>query len=343
MSISQQSQNAIKTFLSDHLSGKKLGGHFMFRRVSYVDIFGEPIYSKVIIPTEEPETLSYFDYTDPQNTKLLERNIQIDRARFYGITSKAIMRAEMPAFRGKEIFFDDSTYRNLNVSGLTFQLEHAKPIVPVVGDLLCIFFSNDSCKKRYGREDPYADAWFIASEQFLRAWTAILFDKHEALTKIVPKSTKPEDFESALKSKLFCGNTLMTNTWLKNKLAYENENILFSREESINFYWHLRIENVAKYWVDVWASLVLLSRYGELPTCQNVPNLKNTTGRFEPQRAEWNLPHQFIEKLFAKCGCVMPTPPKIETPSIEKETPKVETPKKKAAIEIVFEINWNDC
>jgi hypothetical protein len=208
-----------------------------------------------------------------------------------------------------------------------------------------------------------------------------MFDIHDALTSLVPKSTHREQREMKLKEKLFSGNRLMTNTWLKTKLAHEQNNEVFPREESIKAYWHLRCDNASRYYVDVFAALVLISRYGELPCASNVPNTKD--GGF--QRIMWNLPTDFVQNLFELSGCKPPEMPVLENPGSEKQLPlpihqeekinylpepkevmmewdiyrnsvtvqthvsnscvtvKVQTPtKKKTSFEIMMELDWAD-
>lgn len=376
--MSTFNNSVIRKFLQNKLSGNHIagGGCFIFRRVGWVSYLINvlPMYTKFTLPNEEPETVSISGMTH----KEVDKSIQIDCESFFGVAEPRFIRGEPFCTQNKEIAFSSSTYRNFDITGLTFGFERVKPITPIEGDLLCIWLSSETCQRNYGDrrnyERPTADAWFITSEQYLRAYTAIMFDMHDALTSLVPKSTPRDQRDLKLKEKLFSGNRLMTNTWLKTKLAHEQNNEVFPREESIKAYWHLRCDNASRYYVDVFAALVLISRYGELPCASNVPNTKD--GGF--QRVMWNLPTDFVEKLFELSGCEPPEMPVLEKPELEKQLPvqqvnhlpepmetliewdvyqnaikvqsnnscvtvKVQTPKKKkTSFEIMMELDWAD-
>lgn len=373
--MSTFNNNVIRKFLQAKLSGAHIsgGGCFIFRRVGRVSYPAnvQPIFMKFTLPNEEPEVVYNMSREE------IDKSIQIDCESFFGVAEPRFIRGEPFCTQNKEIAFSSSTYRNFDVTGLTFGFERVKPITPMEGDLLCIWLSSKTCERNYGDrrnyERPTADAWFIASEQYLRAYTAIMFDMHDGLTSLVPKSTPREQREVKLKEKLFSGNRLMTNTWLKTKLAHEQNNEVFSRETSIKAYWHLRCDNASRYYVDVFAALVLISRYGELPCENNIPNTKD--GGF--QRTMWNLPTDFVQNLFELSGCEPPEMPVLENPcfaTYQQEkvnhlpepmetliewdvyqnaikvqsnnscvTVKVQPPtKKKTSFEIMMELDWAD-
>ena len=292
----------IRNFLSFHLSGKALGGHFVFRRVKSVTFpkSATPVYSKYILPDEEPVAVDSRFITREE----LDKSVRITCSSFGGITDNRLVRSEPGDVYGKQISFSSTTYRTFDVAGLTFNLTRTEPVCPISGDLLCMWFSGDAnlvSKRKYSKV-PTADAWFVASDQHLRAFTAIEHDFHDSLSSIIPKNTTVHEYDSKLKEKLFCGNRLMTNAWLKNKLAHEQNGVAFDRGASIKAYYHLRTDNASKYWVDVWTALVLIARYGELPSFDNVPNTKGG----EYQRTEWHLPEGFVEKLFKICEVELP-------------------------------------
>lgn len=310
-------RSVIRKFLQNKLSGEYLDGFFIFRRAMAVtypkNVY--PIYTKHSLPNEEPKTV----FPSNISRKELEKSIQIDCETFHGITYSRAIRDEPYNIYGKEIAFDASTFRNFDITGLTFSFERVKAITPIDGDLVCIFLSRETCERSYGDnrnyERPVADAWFIVSDQYLRAYTAIMYDVHDALTSLIPKTTTQDQKEEKLKEKLFSGNRLMTNTWLKTKLAHEDNGSVFPREASIEAYWHLRCDNASKYWVDVLASLVLISRYGELPCSTNVPNTKD--GGL--QRKSWNLPESFERNLFNLCKCEYHKAPQYNNCEDKKE------------------------
>jgi hypothetical protein len=365
-------RSVIRKFLQLKLSGKYFDGVFIFRRVMSVTYPKNvsPIYTKYTLPNEEPKTV----FPSSFNRKELEKSIQIDCETFCGIACSRPIRDEPHNIYGKEIAFETSTFRNFDITGLTFSFERVKPVTPIEGDLICIFLPRKACERSYGDnrnyERPIADSWFIVSDQYLRAYTAIMYDVHDALTSLIPKTTSRDQKEEKLKEKLFSGNRLMTNTWLKTKLAYEHNGSVFPRDASIEAYWHLRCDNASKYWVDVLATLVLISRYGELPCSSNVPNTKD--GGF--QRKSWNLPESFERNLFKLCKCEYPEIPQynncedkeglnipceiihstfVSTLELVVEVNAVRncmtirtqtnTPApKKRALDIALEIDWND-
>jgi hypothetical protein len=309
----------IRSFLQHHLSGTALGGTFVFRRVKTVNFpqNSNQIYSKYTLPDEEPEIVSRASISREE----LDKSVRITCSSFRGLTDNRSMREEPSSLYGKCISYSDDTYHKFDVAGLTFELIKSEPIVPISGDLLCAFFSASSFS--HTMRAPVADAWFIASDQHLRALTAIMHDRHDSLASIIAKNTPYEQYDVKLKEKLFCGNRLMTNSWLKSKLAHEQNDATFTREQSIKMYYHLRTDNASKYWVDVWAALVLIGRYGELPSDDNVPNTKGG----ECQRDKWHLPEGFVDKLF-KLACGEESDEIIygmfgEREKYEKEAPEI--------------------
>lgn len=290
----------IRNFLSFNLSGGALGGQFIFRRVKSVSFprKNNPVYSKYILPDEEPVLVNPTTISREE----LDKSVRITCSSFVGITDNRSIREEPYDVQRKQISFSFDTYRTFDVTGLTFGLMRSEPVVPISSDLVCIWLSANTVIERAYAKVPTADAWFVASDQHLRAFTAILYDTHESLSTIIPKDTSAEEYNAKLKEKLFCGNRLMTNSWLKMKLAHEQNGVEFSRETSAKTYYHLRTDNASKYWVDVWASMVLIARYGELPSKDNVPNTKGG----EYQRDTWHIPNGFVENLFKCCGLVMP-------------------------------------
>jgi hypothetical protein len=284
---------AIRSFLQYNLSGTALNGFFVFRRVKNVSfpVNSQPVYLKYELPDEEPKIVSRTSLSREE----LDKSVKIVCPSFRGLTDYKSVRDEPDNIRGKSISFSSDTYCKFDVTGLTFDLFKSKPVTPIVGDLLCLFFSF---AESVNAKIPTARGWFITSDQHLRAYTAIMYDHHDALTSLIAKNTSREDFNAKLKEKLFCGNRLMTNSWLKMKLAHEQNRVSLSREESVKAYWHLRTDDTSKYWVDVWAALVSLGRYGEIPSRFNVPNTKGN----ELQRKRWHIPVNFVEDLLSLCG-----------------------------------------
>ncbi len=237
------------------------------------------------------EKLSDLSVTD------IDRYAEFTYKSFYGLTSVDCIRDNEPdCIKGKKIFVHSQNYAEIDL--LEFGPHFAtkvKPVAPIKGDLLCLFISNKNAA--FTAPNPQyvklsADAWFIASEQYLRTWTAIMYDWHETFHQTIPKKNRdlPQNQkEEIVRKKLFCGNRLMTNSWLKYKLAANN----FTKEQSMERYWHLRTETASRKWVDVYTVMVLIARYGELPCHLNLPNYAGG----DIKRTKWHFPPQYVSKF----------------------------------------------
>ena len=284
-------QNRIRNALCQQFSGG-LNGKFIFRRAGKITM-ESPIIKKF---TSSDEIPTIIDSLKSLTQESIKKSVQIDCKSFCGITTTHAIRQEFACTLNAPILFHSQKYKQPNM-GMPHISNIYEVITPVEGDLLCIWLSNDTIERRKSYTKNFcpsleADAWFICSEQFLRAHTLILYEWHDSFNSLIPKNTKVEDREIALRKKLFIGNTLMTNGWLKHKLSLEQSNCEpMSKKESEEKYWHLRSEPVSRNWIDVYASLILMARFGEAPTDFNVPN-NNNDG---PKRNQWSLPIDFIK------------------------------------------------
>jgi hypothetical protein len=309
--MQKNDQIKVLGYLKSTFSGKALGGTFIFRRVS--NIFHKNVKS-VSVFTEPGVCKSYSDLGNVStehlvNKELWDRRMHVDCESFYGYVTTQFIRDEPNWVQGKNISFNSNKYRTFDPETLEFSLEVAKPPVPIFGDLLCIFMTDGKLINGvHTHQKQTADYWFVASEQFLRMWTAILSPYHDSLWKLLPKNTSNATFESTLRKKLFCGNQLTTNTWLKYKLMGQEELTQFTKEDSENFYWYLRVEDISKKWVDLCAVLTLVGKFGELPTACNTPTVSIKSGSGDKvvekvyRRGTWHIPSGVLERLFKKAG-----------------------------------------
>ena len=129
-----------------------------------------------------------------------------------------------------------------------------------------------------------------------------MYDWHETFDKMIACDTLKENREKVLRDKLFKGNKLMTNSWLKTYLSLESEGKVMTVEESREKYWFYRTENVSIKWVDVYTSIVLIIRYNELPCYLNVPSHLNVETKEKFNRDNWSLPASFLSDLFKSAG-----------------------------------------
>ena len=145
----------------------------------------------------------------------------------------------------------------------------------------------------------------------------------------------------------------MSNTWLKHSLTCREYKTPMSTEESRKMYYHLRTDRYSVMYVDFWACLVLIARYGELPNFRNVPNNKDGL-----QRRMWNIHKGLVRHLLEasdikvdvssdileKDVCFDDLCTAIENrdlqPTLKVEEIKIQI--KKSAKELVLLIDWAD-
>lgn len=349
--IDEDDRLKILNFLRTNLGG--IDGKCFFRRIEHVVSKSDPL---LIQKFSTPEKSKRLDNLSGLSHPEIFRYIEINYRSFHCITSPRDIRSSYEPVEvvEKEIFLHSDRYNQIDMSSdytFTFSKDHKHhiPTTPCSGDLAFIFISNkeienfikcsqniperstkgtgDSSGVSQSKKEsknkkclPRATYWCVASDQFLRAWTAIMFDWHETFDKFLgsainetfveikdcPNSSSGQTPASVaitqkyrndiLKDKLFCGNKLMTNSWLKYKLSLKFNNIEFTEEESEKRFWISRSEFVSKRWVDVYCALVLIARYGELPCPVNVPNNNDD----KPKRYFWHLPEELISMLFSR-------------------------------------------
>ena len=305
LELDPDSRDSIRSFLQHTLSGAMQGGQTLFRRVDKV--VGRDLQSVVRITTPD-DPVEYLPSLEGLSLVDINKNIQVNYKDFYGFTRTQMVRSEPDHVVGIPLFFHSKNYRQIDTTlDYTFDFSNdrrlCKAPTPMVGDLLFIWLSNKTldtlAEGTSTRKNPSADMWFIASEQLLRAWTAIIYDWHDSFDVLlsVPLDTPRDIKEEALREKLFSGNRLMTNSWVKHKIALQDMGEVMTKEESAKRYWYIRSEYASKRWVDIWAAIVLISRYGELPCPSNIPN--NKTG---PQRVSWDLPFKFVSSLLREAA-----------------------------------------
>jgi len=303
LSLSDEARLKILTFLKKKFSGDNEGVCF-FRRFEILLISPNNLLEITNhFGPDVSQTLSSLEDISPD---IVKKNIEIRYSKFSGFTSPKPIRDENEEYSDKEIYIHSNNYCQVDLTfDFTFKFNKARqlcsPVTPQHGDLIFIFISNKIPNKivsKPGKKSlkPKADFWCIVSEQFLHAWTLIQYDWHESFDKLIAMNTPAEKKEASLREKIFSGNRLMTNSWLKYKLAIEDSGEKLTTEESKKRYWHLRTEFASRKWVDIYAAIVLVCRYGELPCPVNVPNSKSVS----PIRLSWNLPDIFMTMLLQK-------------------------------------------
>lgn len=204
----------------------------------------------------------------------IEKNLEIRARNFSFITNSKAIRDD----GYKNLFAESDNYAEIDVLGLSFnwfcpRSPDGTIVVPRQNDLVC------------GEVDPLNPnrfkRWFICSEQFMRFWTLMRYDTHDSFAK-----------NKDLYTYVMSGNRLCTNNYQKWAYANLENGIVPDPVESNKRYYRLRTE-LASQEVHVYAALVLLGRYGELPGSENVPN--NLKGQ---RNLSWILPPGFIDSLF---------------------------------------------
>lgn len=299
LKLSADAHSALKTKIRTALRGGS-DGRIFFRHVTRVLPNGSPVsIARMTGPTASEPMSSLVGVSQSE----MDRHIQADYTSFYGFVNTRAVRDEPREIAGKGVCFHSTSYRQFDMTR-TGSLEFSddaklnRPTTPIVGDLLCIYMRNDTLRSTTSSgHNSRADAWFIASEQYLRAWTAVMHDWHQTFDKLVPRKATPANREASLRKKLFSGNRLMTNAWLKNKLALGATGGAMTPEESAECYWHQRTEYASKRWVDCWAAIVLMVRYGELPCPSNIPNNLDGPVLKATRRVSWDLPTGFMDGM----------------------------------------------
>lgn len=211
-----------------------------------------------------------------------ERNVECHYRKYYGWSSKTSLRSN-DSFPDRHIFYEKKNFGSFDP--IHFRIEPdasaQSEVAPRQGDLLCGIVKSDAGGKLYYSK------WFICSEQFYRAATLMLYDTHESFIKAEQK-------KCGAKTYWMSGNRLMTNNYLKWILGSKELGMTPSKEEQKERYWHQRCEKIARTWIHIYCAQVLLVRYNEYPSEDNVPVVRGDDSRPYPH---WHLPPGFIRSF----------------------------------------------
>lgn len=341
----------------------------VFRRIR--EVFKRPedrICTMYVVPDVEngDETVTVYgaDAEVPRFTEdQYKRNIEEQYSAFDFVTSDVKTRKEdrTPG----SIYGSSKTVAQLDLINFQFydydpasDDERTRTMLPREGDLVCGLVTRKSNRMEYTK-------WFICSDQFLHAWTAIMYDDHDSLTFLAngskreremrqptfivkteeeiaairsapPDPTKTSRFryvtfeeleqierdeeiwlsrtEERLRRKLFSGNTLQTNTYLKWILSCHESNLKSDPDMILAKFHALRTEFASRFFIHVYAALVLICRYNEWPCDYNVPN---NIGE-GPRMNTWDVPDGWLDALSKTYGItvqmyVRQGPPPIQT------------------------------
>ena len=258
--------------------------NLVFRRVQSTEIQGTQIEYSLNFSDEHRVVMDRNEYLNTEPS-VIKQHGEICSNRFSGMTSKQVIRKESDFYPSLPIYFSCHKYSYLDISGLTFTWkkdQKKSKVLPRQGDLICGIVEKDPKRKL-----PEYKKWFVASEQFLRMWTAIMYERHDALEKMVGDLSE-EEMEKRIRDKLMSGNRLCTNSYRKKILS----GIDVTEED----YWCYRNEPDFVKYTHIYACIVLMCRYGELPNSNNIPQNKDDKNKME----FWDLPEEFAENLLER-------------------------------------------
>lgn len=225
----------------------------------------------------------------------LEQNVQEVYQKFFIFTADAPLRGN-DRWGRVAIYGSSQRCSELDFTkDFSFLPAHGCNIPPRIGDLVCGVVQA-------GRKNPQFKYWFTCSEQFFHAWTSIIYEDHESLTRRGSE-------EDQIRRYLMSGNRLCTNSYRKWIQACEQNGISVTDEAMNKRYYTLRTESTSRNHVHIYAALVLLLRYHELPNETNIPHNLDKG----PKSTKWDLPAGWIETLINMYDITLTAP--LETPT----------------------------
>jgi len=248
-------------------------GKLVFRRVDKI-VKGYIKEVRWYTGPGEYEVIKPREFTE----KELDKHVEFLVQRYHFFTSPASLRED--EWKGRAIF--GSSFRHATVDPISLELTvHPTKVLVHKGDLVCGFVRPPI---NQGQAPSFTE-WFICSEQALRAWTMIMYDEHKTLIG-----------EPRLRFKMISGNNrLCTNTYLKKLVVNEQNDTEMSSDDKNSFY-HLRTETPSTEWVHIYVALVLMARYGEIPSDDNIPQSLDPDALL---MNEWHLPEDYVDKVIA--------------------------------------------
>lgn len=277
--VVEEISSTLKTKLKD----------LVFRRVGPVITKDTDLISVNYFGPEGQKQLDPATYKrDDYSSKEYEQNIEENYSKFFFFTTQARVR-DNDQHPGEQIFCASNYYSQLDFTD-SGDLEFSKKrymrtitAPPRPGDLVCLIPTRST----KGRKNLQARFWFTCSEQFLRAWTLIMYFDHD--------SFEAHGEEPRMREMYFSGNRLTTNNYKKWEMACKQAKMDLDLEEANKRYFHLRTEHISRRFLHVYAALVLMTRYKELPCKHNVPVV-----HVGPTVEKWNLPRDFVSKFLRK-------------------------------------------
>ena len=93
------------------------------------------------------------------------------------------------------------------------------------------------------------------------------------------------------------GNYLSTNGWKRYYLPRVRKGMSIPIEEQTQRYYRLRTEKASREWCHIYAAIVLLARYNEIPSASNMPRVLPMPSQSPSDVVNfdmWDIPDGFI-------------------------------------------------
>ncbi|MDB4769335.1 hypothetical protein OAG24_00070 [bacterium] len=287
-------------------------GNLYLAYVYRCNVVGKPISETVF---DNPSDFGPSTGDETPETDIFKTEIRYKS--YSGVTNSKKSLVPNSQFDGKSIFFESKNY-NPNLCKLTEilnggRVDNSDRIIDSQVPPRCMTKLNGrtipgdiiyGVVKKNKKGGLYFAKWCICSQQFYKAFIHCIFTPEEHDTE------EKYDTEESLKKWLISGNRTLTNAYRKRKLAFEHNNEgEFNLDNLINYeYTHMRCEPGAINHVHTYAALVLIMRFGEFPTCDNVPNNMDKCDKM----LAWDLPDNFIRDLLVSFA------PKLHSDVIEE-------------------------
>jgi len=271
-------------------------GSLVFRRIRKVVAKSEDLIETVFttVSSETGDVSSNIygaaDTLPPFSEQELDQNVVQKFTKYYFFTYDTVLR-DNDNVGQVDIYGASNKYSELDLfDKMDFRFTYDKryrvtQTPPRVDELVCGLVEPDP----HGRKNPHFKFWFTCSEQFLHTWTAILYETHVALDKFGVT-------ESEIRHTLMRGNKTCTNSYRKWLLANRADAAGINLTEAMKRFYILRTERASRDYVHVYAALILLIRYCELPCESNLP--ANLDGG--PTPTKWDLPDGWMDALISK-------------------------------------------
>lgn len=286
--------------LSIYDAFKNAFGSLVFRRVKEVHIHAPKVLHVVKVGEDgNPAPVGVVSQSNAHTISRdeMEKNVIELCSSYYFLTQLTPLR-ESDTYGKISLHGKRANKVELDVSRMALVgcSENQRQVMPRVGDLICGRVAKT--KSEDGKDRYHFSQWFICSDQFLHAWTAILYPECVSLRRY------EDDDDAKVRRYLMSGNRLCTNSYLKYMAGAHDSGVAVPLEERRKRFYVLRTEETSITHVHIYAALVLMIRYHELPSEHNVPN--NLNG--DPKLKGWSLPAGWLEMMVQRYAIEIKTP-----------------------------------